>query len=159
MKRIVLIFTLISSVICAHAAQKSSAQDVALFRFSRRAVEGIKGGFFSGAAGYVWHRMALGNPNPVVKGLCLGTGALTGFFGNWARAKRVYDEKKLERSIVPTATEKIDNTVFGMYTGGIAASIAARYAQAKKLVTNPLAHRYGGLAGAGLGFLYHLMQK
>lgn len=137
-------------------AKESNAQNFAPFRFSHRAFEGYKGGFFSGAAGYVWARMAFG-ANRTLPGtvLTVGTGALTGFFGNWSQAKRVYQEKQQKTQLPARATEHISNVVGGAYVGGIAGNVGVRYALHKHKIQAPHWLRFGALAGAGLGVLWN----
>lgn len=143
----------------AEAKNKSSAQDLALFRVAHRTAEGIKGGFFSGAAGYIWHRMAFGNRTPVGVATAVGVGAVSGFFGNWANAKREYDQKKLEQGMPVGNVERVGNTVFSAYAGGILGNLATRYATAKQIIKTWCAPRYGALAGAGLGLLWSLTRS
>lgn len=142
---------------CFAAKKESDAQAFWPFRMSHRAFEGLKGGFFSGAAGYVWSRMAFG-ANRTLPGTALrvGAGAVTGFFGNWAQAKRVYEEKKQKKQLAASPVEHVGNVVGGAYFGGVAGNVGMRYALHTYKV--PVANhwlRFGALAGAGLGVLWN----
>ena len=151
---LVALFAVLS--LSAYAKKESNAQSFWPFRVSHRACEGFKGGFFSGAAGYVWGRMAFGAQRTLPGTLLtVGTGALTGFFGNWAQAKRLYEQKKQKIQKPALPVEHVSSMVGGAYTGGIIGNLAARYTAHTHKIQMPQLPRYGSLVGTGCSVLWN----